>query len=508
MSKAAFKTYHQNQSYLIPPTWEEKIPINHPVRIVNRIIESLDLQKLYSSYEGGGASSFDPKMLLKGIIYSYMTNIFSSRRIEEAIKSNIQLIWLCGGNEPDHNTINRFRINKLGRNLREIFKQIVLLMSEEGLLSLKSSYVDGTKIEANANRYSFVWGKTLKNNKAKMEKQLNELWAYTQNLASEELKDTSPINFKEVSPAKLEETLTKIQEALKDKEIPKEVKKKVQYAKKQYPAKLAEYEINEKILDGRNSYSKTDNDATFMRMKEDRLGNGELKAAYNVQIMTNNQFITNYGIYQNPGDTLTLRTQIESYKELYGASLEELTADSGYGSEQNYECLEQEGITSYVKYNYFHQEEKGIRQKKYPFAQDYLYYNKEEDYYVCPTGQRMQNIGTSKQRNESGYIQTITSYQAENCYGCPLRSKCHKSQGNRIIEVNYNLNRLKQKAREALGSEAGIVHRRQRSIEPEPVFGNLKQNKHFRRFSLRGKDKVKTEFGLYAIAHNLKKIVA
>ncbi len=178
------------------------------------------------------------------------------------------------------------------------------------------------------------------------------------------------------------------------------MKQKLAYAKKNFPAKLDEYKAKEEILDSRNSYSKTDNDATFMRTKEDHMKNGQLKPGYNVQITTNNQIIINYDTFANPADTLTLPSHIESFKQLYGETPETVTADSGYGSEQNYECLEENNCTAYVKYNYFHQEQQGKRLKKYPFAAEHLYYNKEQDYYVCPMGQHMINIGTYTLKKE------------------------------------------------------------------------------------------------------------
>lgn len=245
-----------------------------------------------------------------------------------------------------------------------------------------------------------------------------------------------------------------------------------------------------------------------MRMKEDHMGNGQLKAGYNVQISTNNQIITNYDIYPNPNDTLTMPSHIDSFKELYNQVPETITADSGYGSDQNYEYLEKNEIEAFVKYNYFHQEQQGKRQKKYPFHQDFLHYNAENDCYICPMGQQMHNIGIVVQKNEKGFEQTITRYQAQNCSGCPLRGKCHKAKGNRIIDVNHRLNRHKRRAKELLTSEEGIYHRKQRPQEVESVFGNIKQNKNFRRFTLRGKEKVAIEFGLIAIAHNIKKKMA
>jgi len=508
MTQAKFKTYSRQQIPLLPATYEDKIPANHPVRIVDAVVEKIDLRKLYSTYKGGGTSSHNPKMLLKAIIYAYITNTYSSRKIEEAIKSDVRFIWLCGNCEPDHNTINRFRGEKVSEVLKNIFKQIVLLLAEEGLVSLKDAYVDGTKIEANANRYTFVWGNAIKTSKERMVKQLDELWEYAQGIAKEELKDTAPLDFKTIDADKVKETVQAIEEVIKDKEISKKVKQKLAYAKKKFPVKLDEYKVKEEILDGRNSYSKTDNDATFMRMKEDHMKNGQLKPGYNVQITTNNQIITNYDTFANPTDTLTLTSHIESFKQLYGEAPETVTADSGYGSEQNYECLEENNCTAYVKYNHFHQEQQGKRLKKYPFAVEHLHYNQEQDYYVCPMGQHMNNIGTYTRKNDSGFEQTISRYRAKNCQGCPLRGVCHKAKGNRIIEVNHNLNRHKQRAREKLTSEAGIAHRKQRAADVEAVLGNIKQNKGFRRFMLRGKEKVTTELGLIAIAHNLKKKAA
>lgn len=508
MTQAKFKTYTRDQLQLIPQSWEEKIRQGHPVRIVDQVVDQLDLARLYSSYKGGGTTSHNPKMLLKAIIYAYIRNIYSSRKIEDAIKSDINFIWLCGNCEPDHNTINRFRTQKAAPVLKDIFKQIVLLLAQEGLVSLKEIYVDGTKIEANANRYTFVWGNAIKTNKEKMVSQLDELWQHAQTIAKEELKDRVPLDFKTIDAHKVKETVKNIEESIKGKEVPKKVKQKLQYAKKNFADKLDEYKAKEEILDGRNSYSKTDNDATFMRMKEDHMKNGQLKAGYNVQISSNNQVITNYDTFSNPTDTLTLPKHLDSFKELYGHAPQTVTAHSGYGSEQNYQHLQENNTTAYVKYNYFHQEQKGERLKKYPFASEHLYYNKEQDFYVCPIGQHMNNIGTYTKRNDNGFEQTISRYQARNCNSCPLRGVCHKSRENRIIEVNHNANKYKQKARELLNSEEGIVHRKQRAQDVEPVFANIKQNKGFRRFMLRGKEKVTAEFGLIAIAHNLMKKAA
>ena len=160
-----FKAYHQNQMMLLPPNLEELIPQNHPVRIVNEVLDKIDIQPLIRQYKTGGSSSYHPLMLLKVIVYGYINNIYSSRKIEEALQQNIHFMWLGGMNTPDHNTINRFRSDKLKDSLKNIFVQVVRLLADEGLLSIKELYTDGTKIEANANRYTFVWGNAIKTNK-------------------------------------------------------------------------------------------------------------------------------------------------------------------------------------------------------------------------------------------------------------------------------------------------------------------------------------------------------
>lgn len=198
-SKVVFKDYINNQPLLLPPSIDELIEANHPVRTVNSVIDSVDLSQLQKAYKGGGTSSYHPRMLLKVLVYSYLCNIYSSRKIEEGLKSNIHFMYLAGMQQPDHNTINRFRGERLKDTLKTIFGQVVQLLAQSGHLSLKEIYTDGTKIEANANKYTFVWGNSIKYNKAKMEAQLKELWAYTEQVAADEIKDTALIEFSEIS---------------------------------------------------------------------------------------------------------------------------------------------------------------------------------------------------------------------------------------------------------------------------------------------------------------------
>ena len=255
----------------------------------------------------------------------------------------------------------------------------------------------------------------------------------------------------------------------------------------------------------RNSYSKTDPDATFMRMKEDAMLNGQLKPGYNVQISTENQFITNFGIYQRPTDTLTMISYLESFKTRYGMQSEEIVADSGYGSEENYEYMFSNGMTPYVKYNMFHVEQRRSYRNN-PFRVSNLFYNPDEAFYVCPTSQKMKFIRQEKHYTANGYQQTVSIYRASRCEGCPLRGQCHKSKRNRQIEVHHTLDDSKVRARELLTSEQGLKHRSNHPIEPGAVFGQIKECDKFRRLRLRGLTGAKIEFGLKAIAHTLRKL--
>jgi transposase len=508
MAKPVFKAYNQQQPFLLPPSLDELIAANHPVRVVNEVINGIDTTPLLDKYKGGGTSSYHPAMLLKVVVYSYLINIYSSRKMETAVRENIHLMWLSGMQKPDHHTLNRFRGDRLKGSLKKVFVQVVHLLADQGLLSLKEMYVDGTKIEANANKYTFVWGNSIKVNKEKMKKQLDELWQQAQQVLAAEIDLPEPPDFDKPDAGKVKEAIEQISELIKEAPVSNQLKQKLNYAKKHWPVALRKYEQQEKILAGRNSYSKTDTDATFMRMKEDHMKNGQLKPGYNLQVSSNNQYIVDYSIHQTTADTTTLGSHLDEHKEHYGQYPDVVVADAGYGSEQNYSYLETNNMEGYVKYNYFDKDQYDAYVKKHPFSSDQLYYNKEQDIYICPMGQPMTSKGTFIKTTATGFKQTITQYQAVNCEGCPLRVSCHKSKDNRIIEINHTLNEHKRKATERLTSEEGIKHRKRRPVDVEPVFANIKHNHGFRRFMLRGKEKVAIEAGLLALAHNLRKKAA
>jgi hypothetical protein len=275
-----------------------------------------------------------------------------------------------------------------------------------------------------------------------------------------------------------------------------------------YQLKLSEYEEKERLLAGRNSYSKTDTDATFMRMKEDHMKNGQLKPAYNLQISTENQFIISYSIYQNPTDSPTFKPHIE-HTAAQLASIHQVlpkiqVADAGYGSEENYLYLEQKNLDAYVKYG-TQRKEQTKKWKLDPSKVSNLHYNEVGDFFVCPMGQQMTFRYATKKTSTTGFEAEIKVYQAQNCENCPMRGVCFQAKGKRKISVNPQLNRLKQKARTLLESEKGQEIYAHRSIDVEPTFGNIKWNANFKRFYLRTLNKVRIEVGLLALAQNFKK---
>lgn len=445
-------------------------------------------------------------MMIKVLFYSYLSNVYSCRKIAKGLNENIHFMFIANNSTPDFRTINDFRGKILKGSIKSLFAEVVKLLVDMGYVSLDVQYIDGTKIEAKSNKYTFVWRGSVEKYKEKLEVKIRSILSDIENsIASDNIEVNKEELPKKINSEELKERLSVLNKKLK--EPSEKVVKEMQELQEKHLPKLEQYENDLETLGDRNSYSKTDPDATFMRMKEDHMKNGQLKPAYNPQISTENQYITHVSIHQTPGDTTTLKTHLDGFEEMYSKQSQEIVADAGYGSEENYEMLESKEVEAYVKYNYFHKEQKK-KVKNNPFLAQNLFYNQKGDFYVCPMGQRMENIGQSKRISSNGYEHQITHYQAKRCEGCPLRSLCHQAKGNRTIEVNHRLNFLKQKAKEKLMSEKGLEHRSKRPIEVEAVFGQLKSNNKFNRFTFKGLEKVELEFLLMAIGHNFRKMTA
>ena len=503
MAKLAIKSDNRKQNLLLPPSLDELVPENHMVRVVDAVIDRLDISDILSTYRGGGNSAFNPKMMLKVLVFAYLSNVYSSRRIEELLKRDIYFMWLAGMKRPDFRTINYYRGKRLKDGFDAVFTQVVRLLHEEGFVSLKVQYIDGTKIESVANKYTFVWRGSVEKYDARLKAKTEALLRQIEQSHAVENQE-NPVS-EELTAEEVAKRVGRIREKVDADNLSKEERKALKQIETDAVPRMNRYKEQLETMGSRNSYSKTDPDATFMRMKEDAMLNGQLKPGYNVQISTENQFITNFGIYQRPTDTLTMISYLESFKTRYGMQSEEIVADSGYGSEENYEYMFRNGMTPYVKYNMFHVEQRRSYRNN-PFRVSNLFYNPEDDFYVCPMGQKMKFVRQEKRYTASGYQQTVSVYRASRCEGCPLRGQCHKSRRDRQIEVNHTLDDYKARARELLTSEQGLKYRSKRPIEPEAVFGQIKECGRFRRLRLKGLTGAKIDFGLKALAHNLRKL--
>ena len=288
-TKIHFRDYNPKQMILFPQRLDKDIAENDPVRVIDMVIDNLKLDNFKKLYKERGRSPYHPKMMLKAIIYGYMNNLYSCRKIETALKRDIHFIWLAGYEQPDFNTINRFR-NRVKDEINQVFTQLVILLAEKGFITLDVEYIDGTKIESKANKYTFVWRKSTEKNRAKLLEKIKTLLGQIDDTIAQE--NAEPENGQSFTPAELMDIADELNRSLDNMPATKEQKEKRKVIKKQikelreHADKLSEYDEKLRILGERNSYSKTDKDATFMRMKEDAMNNGQTKPGYNLQIGT------------------------------------------------------------------------------------------------------------------------------------------------------------------------------------------------------------------------------
>lgn len=556
---AVFKEYTMGQIVLLPRDLEDEIEPNHLVRVVHAAVEKMDLSKVYAQYAGGGTSSYHPKMLLKVLIYAYSQQIFSSRKIAKALRENIYFMWLSGNSKPDFHTINRFRGVVVKETIGEIFTAVLLILKEGGYIQLEHYFVDGTKIEANANKYSFVWAKNTQRYKEQVQAKVGALLDQVDQMNAAEDAELGERDLPERGGSKpldatqLEAKIRELNERLRQMEtaeptqppepapptvdappaeaapapvsaaVPTEaaaapepkrkkhkskaqqLKQAIRQLQEDYLPRLHKYKDQLETLNGRNSYSKTDPDATFMRMKDDHMGNGQLKAGYNVQIGTEDQFVLGFTLHQTPGDPGCLIPHLKQTKQQLDRLPNNIVADSAYGSEENYAYLEQEQVGNYLKYNTFYQEHRPHFKPK-PFDANFWPYDEQQDTFTCPNDQPLHFVRLRKEHTQNGFETERRVYECADCSQCPLKGQCTKAEGNRQIRVSFRLRAFRAQANQNLCSEKGKQLRKQRSTDVETVFGRIKQDWGFRRFLLRGLEKVKTEWGLLCIAHNFAKM--
>jgi transposase len=518
-NKLTFKPYDQNQQWLLPPSINELVPSGHLVRVVSTTIDEMDIIPILSRYDrGGGASRFHPLMMIKVLVYGYMTRIFSSRMLAKALRENVMFMWLSGNQKPDFRTINMFRGSKLKDIIDEVFMATVKHLAAKGYVKLENYFIDGTKIESAANKYTFVWKRSIETNERKLDEKLRAYIREAEQISEyenneygnrdlEELGEQTTFSAADVS--KLADILNKRIAELDTKVVSNDLKKKLKKQLKtiegDFLPRKRKYAHQRSILGARNSYAKTDPDATFMRMKEDHMKNGQLKPGYNIQIGTENGFVLGYDIFPNPTDTRTLIPHIENMGARLGHLPCRVIADAGYGSNENYAYLEQKGIEALVKYSVFHKEATRAW-KRDPFRTENWPFDPISNQYTCPEGQKLQFTKAIQRRSDAGYPQMLQLYECTSCGTCASRSLCSRGTGKRTVQRNEEMLRLKGLARDRLTSEFGKALRKRRAVEVETVFGQIKNNQGFRRFHLRGNKKVAVEWGLLLIGYNIKRL--
>jgi len=519
--KITYKPYEQDQQYLIPPSADELIPNDHLVRLVNEVIDEMGIEMLLRKYQtGGGASRYHPVMMTKLFVYGYMTKTCSSRMVAKAARENVMFMWLSGGQKPDFRTLNDFRGKLLKGVMEEIFVTAVKMLSAKGYIKLENYFVDGTKIESASGRYTFVWKKAVEKNDKKLDEKLRAYIKMAEKVWDDENseygnRDLEELGGKEKFTSKdVKELVCILRERLEELDVSnqrfaedkKKLKRELKTIEKDYLPRKKKYEKAKRICGERNSYSKTDPDATFMLMKEEHKRDGQVKPGYNIQIGTENGFVVGYDVFQKPGDTKTLKPHLRRQARRLGVKPKTVIADGGYGGEENYVYLENRRTAAVIKYNTY-RKEKSLKWKTDIFRTENWEYNKEEKYYICPNGKRLTYRGNKKKETDSGYPIEVKTYECESCRYCRKRKNCTtRVKGNRVIERNERWMRLKRKAQRTLEDERYVELRKQRSVEVETVFGQIKSNQGYRRFLLRGMKKVSTEWGLLVLGYNLKQM--
>ena len=511
-NKVVFKSYVMGQPSLLPADLEELIPEDHLVRTVHEAIEQIDLSILYQQYEGGGTSSYHPKKMLKVLVYGYAEKLYSSRRIAKALRENVNFMWLSGQSRPDFRTINRFRGEVMKDIIGEVFASVLELLIEQGHVKLEDYFVDGSKLEANARRHSAVWAKNTKRYKEQAQKKIRELWEEIERVNEAEQEEYGDQDLPEmgeeaeIDSQRLKEKIDVLNERLRKRPQDKTLKSAVRKMEKDYLPRLEKYEEQEEKLAGRNSYSKTDEDATFMRMKEDqRNPKAWPKPAYNVQLGTENQFIVGFSVHQQASDTSCLKPHLQEVERQLGRLPENWVGDAAYGSEENLVYAEEKQCNAYLKYPTFHREGKP-KYRDDPFRAENFTYTPESNCFTCPNDRRLSFDHDYIKETKSGFPTHIHLFACHDCSACPFKEQCTRSEGNRHLHVNWNYWRLKDAARQRLTSEKGVKLRSRRGWEVEGVFGHIKYNRDFHRFMLRGLQKVRTELGLISLAHNFIKL--
>lgn len=516
--KLTHKNYTLNGSgyqLKLPLNIETIIPENDSVRLLSQFVEEMDLTDLYSTYKR--INSLSPRTLLKIVLYSYMNGDYSSRSMELNCKRDINFMYLLEGQPaPDHATFARFRSIHFAPCAKHILAQVSNLLYDIGEISGETIFIDGTKIEANANKYTFVWKKAVTKNQAKLLVKIADLVDECEQLYGLKIVYGNTIKIRHLK--KLRKKLYALKESEEITFVHGIGRRKTELQKsietlEQYLSKLKEYTQKIHTCGTRNSYSKTDNDATFMRMKEDAMGNGQLKPAFNLQHGVDSEYVTWLTIGPQPTDTTTLIPFLRDAEKHLKFKYKNITADAGYESEENYIFLEENNQTAFIKpANY---EISKTRKYKNDIGKiENMKYDSGNDFYTCRNNKKLVVDHLKHSKSRTGYVSEKTVYRCEDCSNCPYKSDCIKGNNcktpleerTKTLYVAKTFLRKRKEDLERILSDEGVLYRMNRSIQAEGSFGDLKQDMRFRRYLSRGTSNVLAESILLAIARNINKL--
>ena len=512
------KNYSLNQSgyqLKLPLNIETIIPEDDSVRLLSQFVEAMDLTDLYSTYER--INSVSPRTLLKIVLYSYMNGDYSSRSMELNCKRDINFMFLLeGAPVPDHATFARFRSIHFAPCAKHILAEMSNAFFDLGEISGETIFIDGTKIEAATNKYTFVWKKAVTKNQAKLLIKLADFVAQCEQLYDLKIVYGDTVKMKHVK--KLRKKLYALKQSENVVFVHGIGKRKTPLQKsietlEDYLSRLKKYNHQIHMCGGRNSYSKTDHDATFMRMKEDAMGNGQLKPAYNLQHGVDSEYITWLTIGPQPTDTTTLIPFLKDAEEHLKFKYKNVTTDAGYESEENDVFLKENGQLSYIKpANY---EISKIRRYKNDIGKiENMEYDAESDAYICRNAKRLTADHVRHSKSKTGYVSEKTIYKCEDCSECPYKAECIKGNNcktpleerTKTLQVAKTFLKYRQEDLERILTDEGIVLRMNRSIQAEGSFGDIKQDMHFRRYLSKGTSNVLAESILLAMARNINKL--
>ena len=501
----------------LPLDIEKNIPSDDPVRLLSAFVEGMELLDLYNTYGKIKKDQVSPRQLLKIVIYAGMNRIYSSRDIEKSCRRDINFMYLLEGKPPpDHATIARFISLHLSQCSSNILAEVSNILYELGEISGRHIFIDGTKIESAANRYTFVWKKAVTKNQTKLFAKITELIAECEEMYGLKLVYQDSISLhslkrirKKLYAIKESEGITFVHGIGRRKSA---IQKSIE-SLEMYIGKLKEYIHKLYACGERNSYSKTDPDATFMRMKEDHMLNGQLKPAYNLQHGVDSEYITWLTINPNPTDTKTLIPFLKDMEQNLGFKYTEIVADAGYESEENYLFIEANGQTAFIKPNNYEISKKR-RFKTDIGKMENMDYDKENDFYICKNNRKLTAQYEKKGKTATGYRRTTTVYKCSDCSGCPYKTDCIKGnncktsmeQRNKTLYVSKTMKQKRAEDLERITSPYGIQLRVNRSIQAEGSFASVKEDMEFRRYMYRGKENVTAQSVILAIAHNINKL--